>query len=243
MLRPYLLAAFLGTLSTAARAGDGPKTTFTVHLENVSTAATLRSSSGATAPAPNSPGLWIVHTGEGVLFARGKPDRGAGLERQAEDGDPAPLAASLAHARGVRALGIFDTPVGDAAAGPALPGKAYHFSFEASPGQRLTLVTMFGQSNDVFYAPAEAGIPLFERGEPITGDITARLLQWDAGTEVNQEPGFGPDQAPRQARPDTGDAERSPVRHVEDVKDGFAYPPVGQVLRVTITAAPAALVN
>jgi hypothetical protein len=52
---------------------------------------------------------------------------------------------------------------------------------------------------------------------------------------VNEEPGFGPNQAPRQAAPNTGPSEHKPVRRIEDVKDGFSYPRVEQVLRVTIT--------
>jgi len=177
------------------------------------------------------------------MFTRGKVDRGFGLASEAEDGNPAKLAASLKQAKGVVASGTFDTPLGDGSPGPALPGKAYEFTIEASPGQRLTLATMFGQSNDLFYAPTEEGIALFENGRPIGGDVTSRVFLWDAGTEVNEEPGFGPNQAPRQAAPNTGRAERAPVRRIDDVKDGFTYPRVDQVLRVTISSGQGTLVN
>lgn len=232
-------AMLLGTLATSAMADEAGvnKTTFTIHIENVSTPATLRSSSGATAPAPNSPGLWIVHTAKQPVFTAGKLDRGQGLESQAEDGDPSKLAASVKSAKGVIASGVFNTPVGDDKPGPALPGKAYHFTFEASPGDKLTVTTMFGQSNDLFYAPSDEGIALFEKGAPIRGDITSRFYLWDAGTEVNEEPGFGPNQAPRQSAPNTGPSEKQPVRRIEAVKDGFAYPRVDQVIRVTVSAS------
>lgn len=213
-----------------------PATTFTIKIENISTPSTLQSSTGATAPAPNSPGLWIIHTGTGVLFTTGKPDRGMGLEAQAEDGNPAPLAGSVKGMKGVVASGAFDTPVGDEKPGPALPGKSYQFSFEAHPGDRLTLATMFGQSNDLFYAPREGGIALFQKGKPVSGDVTSQIYLWDAGTEVNQEPGFGADQAPRQSGPNTGAAEKKLVRLVSSVKDGFKYPTVAQVIRVTISS-------
>jgi len=65
--------------------------------------------------------------------------------------------------------------------------------------------------------------------------VTSQLILWDAGTEVNQEPGFGPDQAPRQKAPNTGKDEREAIRPVKDVKDGFTYPSVAAVIRVTIT--------
>jgi hypothetical protein len=237
MVRASLLfVAALGMTGVAAAADNtNGRMTFHVRVQNVSTPTTLRSSSGDTAPAPHSPGLWIVHTGSHVVFTRGKLDRGVGLEAQAEDGNPAPLAASVKKSNGVAATGVFDTPVGDDKPGPALPGKAYEFTFQASPGDRLTVTTMFGQSNDLFYAPDDDGIALFENGRPIRGDITERFHLWDAGTEVNEEPGFGSNQAPRQAAPNTGPSEHQPVRRIEDVGDGFSYPPVRQVLQITIT--------
>jgi hypothetical protein len=209
--------------------------TFKVRIQNVSTASTLKTSDGKTAPAPNSPGVWLVHRRKSPVFVTGKPDMGHGLEAQAEDGNPAALAQWLQGYLGqtVEATGVFNTPVGDSQPGPALPGKAYEFSFSATPGAKLTFTTMFGQSNDLFYAPSENGISLFDRyGKPIHGDITRHFQLWDAGTEVNQEPGLGKDQAPRQAAPNTGAAEHGVVRIVHDQ---FHYPAVSDVIRVTIT--------
>ena len=239
----FLMAGLAVTSASADEmsANKSAKTMFTVRIENVSTTDTLRSATGATAPAPHSPGLWVVHTRKRVVFAGGKLDRGVGLEAQAEDGDPSRLAASIGKAKGVLASGVFNTPVGDDKPGPALPGKAYEFSFAASPGHRLTVTTMFGQSNDLFFAPGDEGIALFEAGEPVRGDLTGSFQLWDAGTEVNEEPGFGPNQAPRQAAPNTGPSERSPVRRIQDVHDGFAYPRVEQVIRVTITPRSSAV--
>jgi hypothetical protein len=58
---------------------------------------------------------------------------------------------------------------------------------------------------------------------------------WDAGTEVNEEPGAGPNQAPRQSGPDTGDEEMAGVRPIAEVDDGFSYPAVADVIGVTVT--------
>jgi hypothetical protein len=58
------------------------------------------------------------------------------------------------------------------------------------------------------------------------------VLLWDAGTEQNEIPGIGPDQAPWQAGPNTGAAEGGTVRQVND---GYAYPEVDQIIRVTLT--------
>src|SRR5438067_13124910 len=152
MLRTSLLFMMACGIATSAAAGEkmNSKTTFHVRIENVSTPTTLRSASGDTAPAPNSPGLWIVHTAKQVVFTAGKPDRGLGLEAQAEDGNPAPLAASANKVTGVTASAAFDTPVGDDKPAPAPPGKAYEFTFNASAGDRPTGTTMVGQSNDLY---------------------------------------------------------------------------------------------
>ena len=58
-------------------------------------------------------------------------------------------------------------------------------------------------------------------------------MLWDAGTEKNQAPGFGDEQAPRQKMANTGTPE---FGKVSLVKDGFEYPDVKDVLRVTIEA-------
>lgn len=222
------------TLLLAAAAGrvQAQSAEFTLRIENVSTPATLMLSNGESAPAPTAPLLWMVHTGRDLLFTPGRPDRGQGLEMLAEDGNPATVAKSLSGQPGVAEVGTVSVPVGASAPGPILPGLAYVVHFNARVGERLTLATMFGQSNDLFYAPEAGGIVLFDdQGMPLTGDITSQLVLWDAGTEVNQEPGLGPDQAPRQAAPNTGMAEGGVVRAV---RDGFRYPPVRSVLRVTI---------
>jgi hypothetical protein len=235
------LIAFAAALLVPAAAGaqmGAAATEFTVRIENVSTPMTLRLSTGATAPAPTAPTLWVVHTGDNPVFRSGRPDAGLGLESLAEDGDPGRLAAALADADGVRSVGAVNTPVGATAPGPILPGTAYEFKITAQPGERLTLAFMFGQSNDLFYAPNGRGIALFDaNGRPRGGDITSELILWDAGTEVNQEPGLGPDQAPRQAAPNTGASERAPARRVAD---RYSYPRVSDVVRVTITPAGAA---
>src|SRR5439155_11151993 len=98
-----------------------------------------------TAPAPNAPGLWLVHTEPEPLFKAGARDRGKGLEPLAEDGNPAVLAAAVQHQRGIVASGTFLIPAGDAMPGPATPGKALQFSFPADPGQSSPGPTMSGR--------------------------------------------------------------------------------------------------
>ncbi len=62
--------------------------------------------------------------------------------------------------------------------------------------------------------------------------VSNLILLWDAGTEVNEEPGVGENQAPRQAGPNTGDDEMGVV--TIDIMDGFEYPAVHNIARVSI---------
>ena len=164
------------------------------------------------------------------------------IRDRAEDGPTGPLEKSLQGQPGIIHVGSTDTPVGASGPGDIEPGGAFEFKVTAKPGERLTIATMFVQSNDLFYAPREEGIALFDAsGKPIAGDVTSQILLWDAGTEVNEEPGLGPNQGPLQPGPNTGPAEHGVVRPITEVKDGFHYPTVPEVLRVTITPGPMAV--
>lgn len=87
--------------ATLTPASDGE---FVLRIENVSTADTLKTSRGDCA-IHVSPLVWALHMMPAPLFEDGKPDRGQGLERIAEEGNPDPLAASLEELTG------FATPV------------------------------------------------------------------------------------------------------------------------------------
>lgn len=221
--------------------GDDPTddgamaTTFDVVVENVSDGETLQTMDGSVA-VPLSPGVFAVHSGMAHLFT---PDEAAsdGLEALAEDGTPDGLAAEVAEQDHVLDSGSFTTPSEMDDPGPLEPGGTYEFSIEASADDdpSLSLATMFVQSNDLFYAPTPDGVSLFEDGEPIEGDVTGEVALWDAGTEENQPPGEGPDQAPRQSEPGAGPDEMGTVSRIEAVDDGHDYPAVDEVLRVRVS--------
>lgn len=179
-----------------------------------------------------APGVWVVHSGSDVLFMSGSPDAGEGLEDLAEDGDPSGLASAVALKSGVMSSGVFNTPSGSMTAAPAGPGASYSFTFSAEEGDKLSLATMLVQTNDLFYAPDGMGIELFNNGSAVSGDITGQFMLWDAATEVNEVPGVGLNQAPRQSGADTGTDENGNVRLVND---GFDYPAVNEVIKVTLS--------
>lgn len=231
-----ICALALLAVSGLAQNAKTKEVKFTVRIENISSADGQTASNGTKWPFALSPGLYVLHDREVRLFREGLPAVN-GLEQQAEDGNPGDLVKMLndrGHngAEGMMLHGVFNTPVGAAGPGPIGPGGAYEFSFSAKPGTRLSVVTMFGQSNDWFYAPQRQGIDLFKNGKAISGDITAEFMLFDAGTEVNEEPGIGPNQAPRQSAPNKGMAENGKVH---PAKESSFFTKTAQLFRVTIT--------
>lgn len=206
--------------------------TFKVRIENISNADGLMTTDGAKYPFALSPGMFTVTEGGTSFFKVGKMAKN-GLEEQAEDGNPAGLVKFWETKIGSINLGVFNMPVGTDKPAPILPGGAYEFTFKATEGMKLNLIAMYGQSNDLFYAP-QTTINLFDQnGNTLVGDITEKLMLWDAGTEVNQAPGIGDQQAPRQKMANTGTTEKVAVGLV---KDNFTYPNTKDVLKVTIMA-------
>lgn len=226
------------SVATVASANGEKATKFTVRVENITQADAFTASNGAKWSLAFSPGTAVVHTDKAPIFSEGTKDRSKGLEAQSEDGNPSMLAKSLKGAKGIKSVTVFNTPVGASAPGPITPGAAYEFTVSAMPGDRLSITMMMGQSNDWFYAPDESGIELFKNGQAISGDITSQLMMWNAGTEVDQEPGIGSAQGPRQKAPNTGKAENGVVKILDD---GKAYSKAPSVMRVTITPAMPAM--
>lgn len=209
------VAAGIASTGRAARS-----TTFTVTIRNVATDKTLKLPDGSTSGAPIAPGVFVVSSAPHVLFTPGMQAPEA-LERLAEDGNFQPMLNKVTGIKGLTASGMF------------LPGQP--FTFTASPGDKLQFATMFVQSNDLFFAPQNGGIALFDTGgRAMQGKVTSQVALFDAGTEVNQAPGAGPDQAPRQAKADIGMAEQVAIAPAADRHDGFTYPPIEAVIDVEI---------
>jgi hypothetical protein len=218
-------------ITPALAAGNGRVVKFTVRIENISSKDAQTASDGSKWPFALSPGLWLAHDTDVTLFKEGKAATPNGIEAQAEDGNPEWLIRSLENQH-YMGHGIFNTPVGASGPSPILPGGAYEFYVMARPGMKLTVITMFGQSNDWFYAP-EKGIELFDKsGMPLSGDITSKFFLYDAGTEKDEEPGIGPNQAPRQKAPNSGAAQHGVVHKAGE---SSFFTRTGQLLRVTIT--------
>ena len=212
----------------------GSAVAFTVRIANVSDETTLPTpSDGGSVAVPLSPGAYVVHRGDASPLFESGGAASAPLEGVAEDGVPA------GYPELVPGAVIFDTPAGAAEPGPAVPGGAYELSFTAAPGDKLSFVTMFVQSNDWFYTPTaeDDSISLFDdAGEPISGDVTDQVSLWDAGTEADEEPGTGPNQVVRQGDANTGPADPNPA--VGSLAGrGQSVVLNGPVIEVTVTPA------
>jgi len=201
-------------------------TVFTVTLENISGKSNL--------PTPFSPVVYAVHDATTApFFDTGEPDRGLGLEGVAEDGAAAMLAASVAADTEITSSGVAAIPVGASDPGPLFPGNSYQFQIAATPGDNFSIASMLVQTNDIFVAPADNGIALFdENGAPIQGNLATSFPLWDAGTEVNEAPGMGPNQAPRQSAPNIGGAE-GVVTEFENTTRGLPLPQ--GIVDITVT--------
>ena len=204
-------------LAAPVLAATATTTTFAVKITNVSKDDTLKLPGGGGLKAPIAPGVYVVDRAM-ATFELGTAAPQV-LQALAEDGNFEPLEKAL------------EAKFGDQA-GMFAPGL--EFTITARPGDKFSFATMFVQSNDKFYAPANGALDLFDaNGKPISGDVTTLVRLFDAGTEIDQRPGAGADQAPRQKAANQG-ADQNGL--VAQAKDGFAYPSVADVIRVEIHA-------
>jgi len=215
-----LAVCYLAQFTVAVATRKPGPTKFKVRVENISNPGGMTASDGTKFPFALSPGMFVLSEKNAPLFSEGKAARANGLEMQAEDGDPSGLVKSLEamhHASNLH--GVFNTPVGAMGPGPIRPGDGFEYSFTAAPGMKLFTTMMFGQSNDWFYAPDAKGIALFDaKGNPMSGDVAGKMVLWNAGTEVDEEIGIGPNQGPRQKGMNTGADENGVVRRVQDAR-------------------------
>lgn len=109
------------------------------------------------------------------------------------------------------------------------PGASTQFTFYAAKGQRLMFVTKYSNSNDLFFAPQNPGLALFnDSGVPYTGVINDAVKLWDNGTRVNEQPGAGVNHP--------GVAQAGVVTEVNGTDaEGHTYPAASEMLQVSLT--------
>ncbi|MHA7609717.1 spondin domain-containing protein [Elizabethkingia meningoseptica] len=179
--------------------------------DNTSLAAKTTSNTGIITGL--SPVLVVVYKGDtNPIYQLGAKDMGMGLKDIAQKGDPAKLKDALTKP------GVSVYVLGNA---PIAPGAKVSANITTTPGDKIAYVTMFGYSNDWFYANEN------EISANMNGDLTAKTALFDDGTGVDQYPGAGNKQALFGGTPAPED------QNIMKVGNSFPVPQVSSVLKVT----------
>lgn len=163
-----------------------------------------------------SPALVVVYSGDkNPIYELGKVDDGKGLKEIAQFGNAMKLQNSLKSDPNVKGIYV-------AGSAPLAPGNKVSTTIQVNPGDKIAYVTMFGFSNDWFYAneksiDANAG-----------GDVTSTAALFDSGTGIDQYPGAGNHQAVFGGTPQAENVA------ISKVGNQFPNPSVQNVLKVTI---------
>jgi len=150
----------------------------------------------------------------------------------AKDHEPQPTAKSITIENVLDSKPLVQSGIFQGTGTPPviLPGQSVSFSFSAAKNQRLTFATMYGWSNDLFFAPENPGIRLYgDDGTPITGDVSAQIKLWDNGSRVNGAPGA------MLAHPGTAESTPKTIKEVVGTDDyGHAFLPAAQLMNVSL---------
>jgi hypothetical protein len=138
---------------------------------------------------PLSPILVVVYNGiTNPIYQTGQLDAGHGLTLLAQKGNADTLAAYLKKLPGVKYVYVLPAPSTKVLL-PSIngnPGGIVSQPLTISNGDRLAIATMYGFSNDWFFASNGNGVDPTQKG-----DISSTIGLYDDGTAVNQFPGAG----------------------------------------------------
>ena len=163
-----------------------------------------------------SPALVVVYSGnQNPIYQAGQLDSGNGLKEVSQTGNVMKLQTTLKAMSNVKGVYI----AGNA---PLAPGSKMMTSFSFTPGDKIAYVTMFGFSNDWFYANEQS----IDAGT--TGDLTSKTTLYDSGTGVNQYPGAGNRQSL------FGGTPQAESIVISKVGTQYPVPAVQNVLKVTV---------
>ncbi len=163
-----------------------------------------------------SPVVVVVYSGnENPIFKVGEKDRANGLKEVAQTGNATKLKASLSALNNVKEVYV----LGNA---PIAPGAKEMANIKGEPGDKVAYVTMFGYSNDWFYANSP------ELMLSTKGNLTSKTVLFDDGTAMNQYPGAG------NAQGLFGGTQIVEDQIIKMVGNEFPIPMVDQVLKVTL---------
>jgi hypothetical protein len=203
-------------LTSIAEAGDnGPLSTYISSITGIFT--------------PLSPILVVVYNGiDNPIYKVGENDRGEGLKQLAQQGNATTLAAFLKTKAGVKAVYVLPAPTTTVLL-PVINGQAggsVSQDISVSSGDRLAIATMYGFSNDWFFASSGNGVDPNEKG-----DISSSIALYDNGTAVDQFPGAGITQFNLAGTPLT---DSKPIAAVPNPNPFTTLPIITNFINVTI---------
>lgn len=163
-----------------------------------------------------SPALVVVYSGDkNPIYELGQLDSGKGLKEISQFGNVSVLQNSLKSLPNVKGVYV-------AGSAPVTPGQKVSTNFEANSGDKIAYVTMFGFSNDWFYANEQS------IDANTLGDISSKTTLFDSGTGINQYPGAGNHQALFGGTPQAENIV------ISKVGNSYPVPAVQNVIKVTI---------
>lgn len=178
---------------------------------------------------PLSPILVVIYNGiDNPIYKVGENDRGKGLKPLAQQGNADTLAAYLKTFPGVKQVYVLPA----ASTRVLLPvtggqqGGVVSTDFSAAKGDRLAIATMYGFSNDWFFASTDNGIDATQKG-----DVSNTIQLFDNGTAVNQFPGAGITQFNLAGTPLK---EIKPIAAVPNPNSFTTLPEIAKIIKVTI---------
>jgi len=178
---------------------------------------------------PLSPVLVVVYNGiNNPIYMAGVIDGGKGLKELAQKGDASGLASYLKTVAGVKAVFVLpaaNTKILLPKIGTQAGGHVSQ-QLNVSKGDRIAIATMYGFSNDWFFASTGNGIDATQKG-----DFSSTIGLFDDGTAINQFPGAGITQFNLAGTPLV---ESMPILTVPNPNAFTTLPAISGIIKVTI---------
>jgi len=171
----------------------------------------------------------VIYNGiDNPIYKLGENDRGEGLKDLAQKGDADILAAALKVKSGVKA--VYVLPASESKV--LLPringgqGGIVTQSISYQNGDRIAIATMYGFSNDWFFASTGNGVDGATKG-----DISSSMALYNDGTAVDQFPGAGITQFNLAGTPL---AESKPIEVVPNPNPFTTLPAIDKIISVKL---------
>jgi hypothetical protein len=176
-----------------------------------------------------SPVLVVVYNGiDNPIYKVGELDRGQGLKYLAQRGVADTLAAFLQHVKGVKAVYNL-AATGSRVLLPVINGASgskVSQQLTVAKGDRIAIATMYGFSNDWFFASTGNGVDATQ-----TGDLSSTIQLYNDGTAIDQFPGAGVTQFNLAGTPLV---ESNPISVVPNPNPFTTLPPITNIIKVTL---------